>query len=166
MVRAALRARLGDPHRPAPAMGELLGDVNRVLVELERPDRFATAAVLRLDERGAEVALAGHLPVLRVQGGTVERIDNQHVPLGIRADEAYCGRAIAAAPGDLFVLFTDGVVEVDDGSGRQLGLDALESELVANAQLPLPALHEKVLARVRRHGRANDDVTLLLLRLS
>lgn len=166
MVRAAVRARLAAANGVTPAMGDLLATVNRVLIEIGRPDRFATAAALRLEGDQAEVALAGHLPVLRLRDGAVERIDNQHVPLGIRPGEDFCGTSVPTAPGDLFVMFTDGVVEVDDGTGRQLGLEALESELKANRHRPLAELHERVLARVRSHGRATDDVTLLLLELS
>ena len=165
-VRAAVRARLaGTDH--TPALGDLLTTVNQVLFEIDRPDRFTTLAALRLSERGdAEVALAGHLPVLRVRGGTIERIENRHVPLGIRNGEPYGSTTVTTTPGDLFVLFTDGVIEVDDGSGLQFGLEALESEILAHAGQPLPVLHERILARVRSHGRANDDVTLLLVKLT
>ncbi len=164
MVRAAVRARLGDG--ATPPMADLLTTVNRVLIEIGRPDRFATAAALRLEDGGAEVALAGHLPVLRVRNGRIEQIANQHVPLGVVEGERYCGSSVPVERGDLFALFTDGVVEVDDGTGRQLGLEALEGELLAHADLPLPELHERVLARVRSHGRATDDVTLLLMKLT
>jgi len=165
-VRAAVRARLaGAPD--TPSLGDLLTTVNHVLLEIGRPDRFVTLAALRLPERGdAEVALAGHLPVLRVRGGVIEHIENQHVPLGVRAGETFSASRVTTAPGDLFVLFTDGVIEVEDGADNHLGLEALEAEILAHADQTLPVLHDRILARVRRHGRANDDVTLLLVKLT
>ena len=165
-VRAAVRARLAATVA-TPALGELLTTVNQVLLEIGRPDRFATLAALRLPERGdAEVALAGHLPVLRVRGGVIEHIENQHVPLGVRTGETFSAVSVTTAPGDLFVLFTDGVIEVDNWTGKQLGLAGLEAEISAHADQPLPVLHDRILARVRRHGRADDDVTLLLVKLT
>ena len=165
-VRAAVRARLAATVA-TPALGELLTTVNQVLLEIGRPDRFATLAALRVPEQGdAEVALAGHLPVLRVRGGVIEHIENQHVPLGVRAGETFSAVSVTTAPGDLFVLFTDGAIEVDNWGGKQLGLAALEAEIAAHADQPLPVLHDRILARVRRHGRADDDVTLLLVKLT
>ena len=167
MVRATARARIAAPGEPGAesGLGAMLSAVNDALVELGRSNRFVTMAALWLPDDGpAEVALAGHLPLLRVREGRCERVENQHLPLGVRAGERYASRTLDALPGDLFVLLTDGVVEVEDRAGRELGLDAIERTLMAHAAAPLASIYEAVMAQVRGHGRQVDDVTVLLAR--
>jgi len=63
MIKSGVR--LGLPARSG--LESLLGHLNRILVELRRPDRFVTLACMRFDGSGtAEYALAGHLPILRI----------------------------------------------------------------------------------------------------
>jgi serine phosphatase RsbU (regulator of sigma subunit) len=87
-----------------------------------------------------------------------------HVPLGVRASERYPSRTLDALPGDLFVLLSDGVVEIEDRAGRQLGLDAIERTVIACATAPLETIYEAVMDQVRGHGKQVDDVTVLLAR--
>jgi serine phosphatase RsbU (regulator of sigma subunit) len=82
MVRAAVRTSGATQ----ATLEELFERIDRLLVDLDRPDKFATAACLRLHPDGtAEALLAGHLPILVVRAGarSVERIENGRPPLGI-----------------------------------------------------------------------------------
>ena len=56
-----------------------------------------------------------------------------------RSDEpcAFEVSNIASGPGDVFVIFTDGMTEIVDGKDRDLGLEPLKSVLVENASAPL-----------------------------
>jgi hypothetical protein len=167
MVRATARARIAAPGGPGDegGLGEMLAAVNDALVDLGRSDRFVTMAALWLADDGmAEVALGGHLPILRVREGRCDRIENEHLPLGVRAGERFPSRGVEALPGDLFVLLTDGVVEVEDRAGRELGLEAIERTLIAHATAPLESIHEAVMRQVQTHGKQVDDVTVLLAR--
>jgi serine phosphatase RsbU (regulator of sigma subunit) len=159
-VRLGLPARLG--------LETLLAHLNRILVELRRPDRFVTLACLRFDGSGtAEYALAGHMPILRIPHGSraVERLENQCVPLGVQADARFSAGRVTAAPGDLFVCFTDGLVEVRDTKENELGQDRLEALVVENATRSLADIERIVFAAAKQHGRQVDDQTLLLVRV-
>src|SRR5205823_6050170 len=69
-------------------------------------------------------ASAGHPPAILVRGATPKVLDAPHGPaLGVSAHPEYRDRAVVLGPGDLFVLYTDGVVErrgqpFDAGLGR------------------------------------------------
>jgi serine phosphatase RsbU (regulator of sigma subunit) len=163
MVRSAVRMKLLEATR----LDGLLADLNQVLIQLRRPDMFVTIACLRVAADGAvEVALAGHPPVLQVCGadGTVRALANQHVPLGVRDGEGYPVAATTLGPGDLLALYTDGLTEVMDRSGVELGLAPIESTLVAGRVRPLAEVFDQVMHTVRAHGPQKDDQTLLLVR--
>jgi serine phosphatase RsbU (regulator of sigma subunit) len=84
----------------------LVQDLNRVLFQLKSDGMFATMAALRFHAGGAvEVAVAGHLPVLRVRArtGAVEMLPNEQLPLGILEDTSYSSRNVEGESGDLFV---------------------------------------------------------------
>ena len=68
-----------------------------MLLEIERPNMFATAACLRLPAKGdATYALAGHLPLLhfRASTGVVDRLTNGQLALGILAGQTYSESAV------------------------------------------------------------------------
>ena len=74
------------------------------------------------------------------------------LPLGIVPGLEYVETTIELAPGDRFVLLTDGVVEAQTPSGELFGFDRTQ-------QISLhPAEH--VAAAARQHGQ-NDDITVL-----
>ena len=164
MVRGAMRSLLPT----AAGLETLLAEVNRLLVDLGRPDRFVTLACLRLDGAGgAEYALAGHLPILRVRrgAGTVERLENTALPLGVQAGAAFTSGRTTAAPGDLFAIFTDGLCEARDRSRREFGIERVEGLLLEHAARPLDEIEQEVFAAVERYGKRLDDQTLLLVRV-
>jgi serine phosphatase RsbU (regulator of sigma subunit) len=167
MVRAAVRTRVAGSGDDGARLCDVFATVNRVLIDLGRPDRFVTMAALLLrDDGSGEIALAGHLPVLRIRDGALERFENEHLPLGVRDGGTFAARPVTARAGDLFVLYTDGMTEIADASGRQLGAEPLEAVLLARPEAPLAELHDALMERVKAHGRPVEDMTLLLVRFA
>ncbi len=168
MVRAAIRTRAST----GGAIAEVFASIDRLIVDLERPDKFVTAAALRFRHDGvAEALLAGHLPILVVRAGGrgVERLENARPPLGLplstTAAAAACPACTRYAPGDLFVLLTDGLTEVQTKDGEMLGLEEVQALVTAHAGKPLPVIADALFDRARAHGAATDDQTLLLVRI-
>ncbi len=164
MLKSAARMRLLSATEP----DALLAALNAVLFQVRRPNMFATAACVALEPGRVTCALAGHPPILHYRAATraVVRLGQGGMALGILESAAYTARSIVVEPGDVIAIVTDGLIEVMDGRDRELGLEAIEAELVAGASEPLPALLERIVARSRRHGRQQDDQTLLLLRVA
>jgi hypothetical protein len=164
MMRGALRLQL-----PAGGgLATLLADLNRLLVDLGRPDRFVTLACLRFDgSGGVEYALAGHLPIIRVRRGArvVERFENPSPPLGVQPGATFTSGRITTAPGDLFAIFTDGLSEARDRGRNEFGIEGIEGLLLEHAAKPLAEIEREVFAAAERHGRRVDDQTLLLVRV-
>lgn len=161
MLRATARARASTPR----SLEDVFEDMDQLLIDLDRPDKFATAAGLQFGpDRSVVGLLAGHLPVLRIPAGAraAERFENARPPLGLPAPAPMF--ETRANAGDLFVLLTDGLTEVTDRNGRMLGLEALEALAVEHAAKPLADLGAALFDAARRHGPSTDDQTLLLVR--
>jgi serine phosphatase RsbU (regulator of sigma subunit) len=161
MFKSALRMRA----RGAGSLAELLADVHTVLMPLKPAPTFVTVACIRGtgDDR-LECAVAGHLPILRVRCGLVEEVTEPHLALGMFDRTIFESCTVHASPGDLFVLLTDGLIEVFDSENRELGFDWAKRTLAQMADAPLTSIADRLLTEARAHGAQLDDQTLLLVR--
>lgn len=105
------------------------------------------------------------------RSGELEELDTLELglPLGLvdRIGE-YTGVASAdLAPGDLVVLYSDGITEAENADGALFGVARLKAELQRHAAEDVSAIKDAVIAAVRAHiGAAPvyDDMTLLVIR--
>jgi serine phosphatase RsbU (regulator of sigma subunit) len=77
---------------------------------------------------------------------------------------AFEGCALDAAAGDLFVVATDGILEVANKREEEFGVERLNDIISAGPRDPLPQLAARILTEARSFGRQLDDQTLLLVR--
>ena len=143
---------------------EILRKVNRVLILQD--DKFATALVGIVDPRKQVVryACAGHSPpIFAPAGETAQFMESRGLALGIQAEMDLTTQTFAAAPGSLFVLYTDGLVESDrdPATGEKRLLESV-ARLHRNADYDTPArrIYEETLG----HRAQSDDVALLVVR--
>lgn len=145
----------------------LLGDVNRVLFRLSKPNMFVTFAALRHDGSDRlEYSLAGHLPILhyRKRPGIVDELSIAQVPLGLFEHQPFVQASVSFEPGDLFALVTDGLTEVFDANDQEFGLDRLKDAIRQSGAQPLRVVADTVMQQTRAHGPQLDDQTILLIR--
>jgi serine phosphatase RsbU (regulator of sigma subunit) len=165
MMKSAARVKLMDGVR----LDTLVRDLNRVLFQVKGDGMFMTIAALRFHPEGdVEVAVAGHLPVLRIpaNNGDVELLPNEQLPLGIVEDTEFWSRTVSGERGDLFVLLTDGLTEVENAKGEELGWEPIR-DIVAERRLqPLSEIYAAVMRKVTAQGKQEDDQTLALVRLN
>lgn len=155
-----------DP-RVGPA--SILMALNRyVSLVLSQHSIFATAVAAELDpEDGSlRIANAGHPPTfIRRREGDVEEIRCEGIILGAVESEEYECEEIRhhLGDGDHLVMYTDGVIETRDRSGRQLGTTRLAEAL---RRSPAPASWAKFvtsLADGHRIGPSEDDLLVATL---
>jgi serine phosphatase RsbU (regulator of sigma subunit) len=163
MIKTAMRYGL-LLQRP---LTSLVSDLNRLLPQVKEPSMFATLAALRFDgSEAVEYVSAGHVPLLhfRRKSNDVIRHYAQQVPLGLLAGDAYASRRIRFEVGDLFLLPTDGAVEIGEERDLETGLEALAQVLCEFNKNPLEEILEIVQSEISRHGAEHDDRTVLLVR--
>jgi serine phosphatase RsbU (regulator of sigma subunit) len=79
-------------------------------------------------------------------------------------DAAFTSTRVECREGDVLVLLTDGLIEVFDSAGHELGFEWAKAALSAIADRPLAEIADRLLAGARRHGAQLDDQSLLLIR--
>lgn len=108
---------------------------------------------------------AGHpFPLLRRRDGTVIEMGEGGFPLGLRADLAPAAATAVLEPGDLLVLYTDGLPEALGLDGEAFGFERLRTQAAEEADPT--ALHDRILADFKRHVGGQDlkdDWTLLVV---
>lgn len=150
----------------------LAGELDRIVAhDAGAAGMFVTAVFLRLASDGSSVQLcgAGHNPTLhwRAAEGRLDVIVADGPPLGLLPGSVYGGRDVALAPGDVLLVYTDGIPEATRDGGPMFGDDRLRAAFVAAADREPAA----ILAAVRRalhdwtgRERQDDDVSLLVVK--
>jgi len=97
--------------------------------------------------------------------GSVDRLDAGGLLLGIQEHARYEGEVVPLRPGDLLVLFTDGLVE-RGGADTLFGEPDLQSVLFRYRNLSASDLMGRVLEELQRlTGQvADDDTTVMILK--
>ncbi len=94
--------------------------------------------------------------------------EGDQIPLGVLRDYEYSNNEITLEPGDLLVLYTDGITEARDRHDRMFGSDRLR-DLIARGPDSPRALCDGIVAEVTAHQGGpigEDDQTLIVLRIA
>lgn len=108
---------------------------------------------------------AGSPRLLRMRGGTVERVEFEaQLPLGMFEETDYVAQEFRAEPGDRLVFVSDGVYDVAAPGGEVYGDAALARAILATRLLPAAEVPRAVLRELTGHrGRpAPDDDALVV----
>ena len=161
IFKSAVRMRL----MTAGSLANLLGDVNRVLIPLKQSNMFVTVAGVRSGGRDTlECAVAGHLPIVRIRSGVPEEVTTPQLAVGMFDAVDFLTSIVECRCGDLLVLMTDGITEVFDDKGRELGFENAKHLAAAHSTQPLAEIAERLVTAARAHGAQLDDQTVLLIR--
>ena len=140
-----------------------------------------TYAVLDLGERTLTYARAGHTPLIYVAGHCaagaarhVQILAPDGMVVGLKLDNGemferhLVEETIPLQPGDLFLLFTDGISEAMNARDDLFGESRLGRLVETHAHLPSEELRERVLREIAAFvGDApqHDDMTMILLKV-
>jgi len=114
-----------------------------------------------------EYVNAGHLPpMVRRVSGTIDRLDQGGMALGMFEHATYETGHITIAPGEALVLYTDGITEAENSAGHAFEDTGLEAVLARITHHDPEALAQAIINAVETHAgdvRLGDDLTVAIL---
>jgi len=153
---------------PSPA--EMLAAVNLSLRERPIEAQFVSLihAVWDDDERTLWLANSGLPRPIRCYRGKVEVIEATGLPLGLFEDAQYEEFTFNARPGDVFVCFTDGILDARSRGGDLFGRERVERVVASLGDQPAQTIVNAIFDAVNEHAsgmEAFDDQTVVVARI-
>jgi len=170
LLMASLQATLAAWTERNLSTGELAFQLSRMLARHTDGRRFVTAFLALLDPVTGMLTYtnAGHNPALFLDGGGgLQLLEAQGLPLAMLPGRPYEEARLQLSPGDLLVVYTDGISEATNPRDEEFGTQALADLLQARHLESLEALDAGLLGELDRFTQGApyaDDRTLLMVR--
>jgi phosphoserine phosphatase RsbU/P len=154
------------PRRRRPA--ELLKALNEALLERRVESRYVTLCVLLWDPVARQIVMAnaGALPPMICRGNEILKLRVEGVPLGLLDSREYEEVTFAGAPGDLVVLYSDGITDHLSSAGVEYGRGRLAQVVRAGCHKPAVGIVADIFQDVDRFAKAAfDDQTVFVMKV-
>jgi predicted ATPase/serine phosphatase RsbU (regulator of sigma subunit) len=149
---------------------ECVANANRLLFESTSPEKFATLFYGVLDTRSHTFTYcnAGHeLPILMGASGERQDLSIGGIALGMLEAFPFEEGVVSLNPGDLLVMYSDGVTEAMSPESEALGRERLDLILAGVHGRSLEAITGRIVTAVKGHAGSapqSDDITVVVIR--
>ncbi|MEZ5294146.1 MAG: SpoIIE family protein phosphatase [Vicinamibacterales bacterium] len=142
--------------------------VNQGLLKRQVDARYATVFYATLSEDGGlAFCNAGHNPPLVVGAAGARPLNGSGMPVGLFAGATYTDEQAHLDPGDVLVVYSDGVTEALNPAGEEFGEARLIAEVTRHRAAPLGDLLQQIVTAVQGFAAGasqSDDVTVMVVR--
>ncbi len=153
-----------------------ISELNKKILSENRMNLFVTVFVaqVEMEFRQIRYASAGHNHqfLLRKNSGKIELLSGKGAPAGTFKVDRFLEMVIQYEPGDILILYTDGITEAFNKQMQPFGEDRLIQVIEKQAALPSDSLPDTLKAKILEevHNFCNgeslqDDLTMLLVQL-
>lgn len=169
LVMASFRASLLAEIRNNYSIGTIMAKVNRLIWESVEPEHCVTACygVLDVEENVLTYSNGGHIYPLVVSKGGCRRLAAGGLVLGVAEESSYEEERVHLAPGDLLLLFTDGLTEAENERGEPFGDERIGEIARSALDLPCHDIVQRLYGEIASFtgGVLADDFTLLAVKV-
>ena len=171
MLAAMTKSCLQTQIRFDASVTEVMKAITRVAEEDSQAFIYMTCCYLIIHpDNRFEFANAGHPQMLLYRGGNSDplELESSFMPVGFpKFDETeqYYSTEVEWHPGDLLVLYSDGITEAFNPDAEMYGLERLKALISEKRHLSPSEIKEKILRDLQAHQQgesANDDITLVV----
>jgi len=168
MLMSSLHASIHAQALTRAPVSEMIATVNRYIQESTPPNKFVTLFYGELNPKTHVLTYtnAGHNPPILVRSdGRVETLEIGGIPIGISADVVYDQGQAQLEPGNLLILYSDGISESTNERGDEFGVTRLLDVVRSNRHLKTSQLRDRIdeaLSHFVGKARPVDDMTLVI----
>jgi sigma-B regulation protein RsbU (phosphoserine phosphatase) len=171
LLMASLQASVRGQSQGASDVAGLMANVNRLVYEASPSNRYATFFYAEFEpgSRGLTWSNGGHNPPILLRGDRVIRLETGGPVVGLFPRCTYEQDSIALQPGDVLVLYTDGVSEAENPAEDEFGEDALIAAARACRDQPPSEMIASIMQAADTFAAGapqHDDMTLVVARVS
>ncbi len=170
MLTAQLHAIFGSLVARRMGVAPLMSEASHIFCRSSLSPFFATLVGGRTGADGKlEIANAGHCPPLLVRSRTVTRLEASGLPLGITSNGEYRAEQLQLQPGDVLLIYTDGLTEARSGDDEEYGEERVIESIREGSQASARDVVNASLEGLERFlvGSAlSDDLTVMAIRRS
>ncbi|NIM01762.1 MAG: SpoIIE family protein phosphatase [Acidobacteria bacterium] len=169
LLSAQLQATVRALAVHAASLDDLAAQVNETMLRDGISNRFATLfyAELQYDSGSLRYVNAGHNPALVIRRNGVDRLGASSVPLGMMEGSDYDEVATHLEPGEMLLIYSDGVTEAENGEAAEFGLERLEALTPHLRDLDPESAGHRVLEEIDGFLdglRPADDLSMVIVR--
>ena len=170
-IYAALVSGILRSHAPIePGPAEMLSAVNLSLAERRIAAQFVSIiyAVWDDERRSLLVANSGLPRPIYCHEGKIEFIDATGLPLGLFDEAEYDEFSFKAKPGDLFVFYSDGILDARNRHGHSFGQERVEAIVAGCAAKSAECVVNEIFKAVTEHAEGVDtfdDQTVVAIKV-
>jgi sigma-B regulation protein RsbU (phosphoserine phosphatase) len=170
LLMSSLQAKVHMLRETNPSPVKAVGTLNRSLTERCPLGKFITFFYALLDPASGvlEYSNAGHnYPLILRTDGSVETLTGNGLVMGLFAAVHYEVKKTKLAPGDMLVLYSDGVTEAADRADVEFGEKGLAEFLAARKSIRCEDIVNQLVEYMRKWRGASsfaDDFTIVLVR--
>jgi len=146
----------------------LMRALNEALAERKVEARYVTLCVLLWDPAARQIVMAnaGALPPMICRGNEILKLRVEGVPLGLLDSREYEEVTFAGEPGDLVVLYSDGITDHLSSAGVEYGRGRLAQVVRAGCHKPAVGIVADIFQDVDRFAKAAfDDQTVFVMKV-
>lgn len=169
LMMAKLQATLRALAPITGSLSELGRQLNEIVVRDGLPSRFASLVFLEIGSSPGMIRMlnAGHLPPLIVREESIEELEHGDVAIGLMGGAKFKERVVHLEPGELMLVYSDGLTEARNEIGRFFGDDRLRELLGRLRGHSAKSAGEHLLRAVELFesgARRHDDLSIILVR--
>jgi phosphoserine phosphatase RsbU/P len=174
LLSASLHSAFRVAVRSAMPLPDLMRHLNEHLVQMLASQSFVTMVCILIDPKTGQLECvnAGHPPAMLLRfDGEVRMLQcAENFPMGVQNDLLTCQNE-SIQPGEMLVMFTDGLIDLADANGQRLGSEAFKERVKelyqahhTESATNLGAKLTEILDSLEGSQMAQDDRTFLLAR--
>jgi sigma-B regulation protein RsbU (phosphoserine phosphatase) len=168
LLTSKLQATVRALATEVDSLSELGKKINKIFHRDSMPNLFASMLLMRIGSSSGEINFlnAGHFPPFTIKDKDIKELARGSIALGLVSNAGYNEETVILEPNELFIAYSDGVIEARNESGEFFGTERF-FQLIKNSSNNSPdQIGKYVISQIEQFigdFPASDDISLIIL---